>query len=466
MRGCHGWLAACDSRYEWTMAKVDVAIVGAGFSGLCAARVLRAAGKNVVVLEARDRVGGRIHTVTHATGAPVDLGGQWVGPQQKNIRALAAELGVETFPTYTSGDNVLCFRGRLSRFGGVVPPLRGAPGRHVDAALAKLDALAKTVNPKAPWKTKDAKRLDGMTARSWLDLHVKDKAAHDIVAITLESVYASDPDDLSLLHALFYIRAAGGMGPLLATEGGAQQDRFVGGAQRVADALAARIGGVRTHTPVRRITHEGGGVRLWGDGFEVDARRAIIAVPPTLAARIACDPPLPGTKDQLWQRFPMGSVIKCFAIYESPWWRERGLSGHAISDVGPVQAVFDATPASGIPGILMGFFEGHEARTWAFAGEAARKKVLLSCFARYFGPRARTAIDVVEKDWADDPWARGGYVAFLPPGAWTNFGPAWRDPVRNLHFAGTETSSKWFGYMEGAILAGERAAHEVLAALA
>jgi len=415
-------------------------------------------------MEARPRAGGRIETVVHRSGAPLDLGGQWVGPQQGALLQLARELGVETFPTYTKGDHVFCFRGALRRFNGVVPPLHGRSGRAVKRGLETLDTMAAGLNPRSPWRHPQAPLWDGMTAWSWLQAEVADQDARDVVALTLESVFACAPAELSLLHALFYIRAAGGVGPLLSTDGGAQQDRFVGGAQRVADALALQSGPIQFSSAVRRIRQTPGGVRMESDNGSMSARRVIVAVPPAVALRIAFEPPMPGQKDQLWQRTPMGSVIKCFAIYPTPWWRELGLSGHAISDEGPVQATFDATSVTGTPGVLMGFFEGAHAQKYSRRGAGARRTALLACFARYFGPSARAPLDVVDKDWSEDPWARGGYGGYLTPGAWTGFGRSWGTAVGRVHFAGTETATRWHGYMEGAILAGRRAAAEVLRA--
>jgi len=444
----------------------DVIVLGAGFSGLQAARSLLQAGLKVRVLEARDRPGGRIETIQHSSGAPLDLGGQWVGPQQKRIRALARELGVETVASHDLGDHVFCFRGRISRFSGTVPPLPGHRGAAVALALDQLDRLAATVNPRAPWRARNARQWDGMTVRSWINTHVEDPAARDVVALTLESVFACDPADLSLLHALFYVRAAGGVSPLLATEGGAQQDRLVGGAQQIADRLAARLGVVLYGKPVRRVDQSGTDVRVHGDdGQTWLAHRVILAAPPTLLLRLAFNPPLPGIRDQFLQRFPMSSVIKCFALYPTPWWRSLGFSGHAISDVGPVQAVFDASPPAGSPGILLGFFEGREAREFSRRGPKDRRRAFLQCLVRYFGPQARRPMDFVEKDWSEDPWTRGGYVGFLPPGVWTDFGSVWREPVGRIHFAGTETATQWHGYMEGALEAGDRAAQEVLRSL-
>lgn len=190
-----------------------------------------------------------------------------------------------------------------------------------------------------------------------------------------------------------------------------------------------------------------------------------MALPPTLAGRIAYDPPLPGLRDQLTQRVPQGTVVKCMAVYERPFWREQGLNGQAISDAGPVRVVFDNSPPGGGLGILLGFLEGRAARNWGQASEAARRAAVIGTFARIFGPAAARPEGYVERRWAEEEFTRGCYGAHLPPGGWTSYGRALRTPVGPIHWAGTETATEWSGYMDGAVQSGERAAAEALAAL-
>jgi len=193
----------------------------------------------------------------------------------------------------------------------------------------------------------------------------------------------------------------------------------------------------------------------------ITAKRVIVAVPPMMAGRIGYDPPLPGLRDQLTQKAPMGSVIKCLAVYDRPFWRDDGLSGQAAGDCGAVRATFDNCPPDGSPGVLLGFVEGANARRLARLEPAERRREVFECFERYFGPKAAHPVDYIEHDWTGEQWTRGCYGAHFAPGTWTQFGPALRPPVGRIHWAGTETSTEWCGYMDGAVRSGERAAAEV-----
>jgi monoamine oxidase len=285
----------------------------------------------------------------------------------------------------------------------------------------------------------------------------------EMLEIAVKAVWAAMPADVSLLHMLFYIASAGGFDMLLDTDGGAQQDRFVEGAgnlaQRVAEGLGDRV---MLSAPVRRIEWGDDGVRLSGEGGEVRARHAIVAVPPTLAGRIWYDPPLPGYRDQLTQRVPMGAVIKCFAVYDEPFWRAQGLSGSAVSGGGPLTLTVDNSPPSGRPGIVVGFLEGDHARVLGRATPEERRAAVLANLVQLLGPRAARPDGWLEKCWADEEWSRGCYEGYTPPGVLTAFGPALREPIGPLHWAGTETATVWNGYIDGALQSGERAAREVL----
>jgi len=206
-------------------------------------------------------------------------------------------------------------------------------------------------------------------------------------------------------------------------------------------------------------------VRVEADGgTTVSARRAIAAISPTLCGRIAYDPPLPGQRDQLTQRMPQGAVVKCMAVYDEPFWRAAGLSGQATSERGPVKLTFDNSPPDGRPGVLLGFLEGRQARRLGAVGADERRRAVVECFARYFGPRAAEPERYIERSWAEEEWSRGCYGGYFGPGGWTEYGSALREPVGRVHWAGTETAIEWMGYMDGAVRSGERAARDVLAA--
>jgi len=445
---------------------VDVAVVGAGLAGLVAARELRRAGRSVVVLEARDRVGGRLLNADIGDGNVVEVGGQWAGPTQKRVLALARELGIETFPTHTRGENLIEWRSRLVRYRGAIPRMNAAVLVDVAQAQARIDRMAKRVPLNAPWLAPKAELWDSQTFETWLRRNVATSGARELFRILVEAVWAADAADVSLLHLLFYTHSAGGFDDLIGTEGGAQQDRFVGGSQLLALKLGEELGGdVVLETPVTRIEHSASAVRVVADGREVSTGAAIVAVPPALCGRIAYAPPLPAIRDQLTQRMPQGTVIKCMAIYERPFWRDAGLSGQATSTEGPVKVMFDNSPPNGSPGVLLGFLEGRRARELGEWQPEARRNAVVDCFRRIFGPDAAKPLDYVERVWAQEEWTRGCYGCYMPPGGWVSYGRALRAPIGRIHWAGAETATVWNGYMDGAVQSGERVAAEVLTAL-
>jgi monoamine oxidase len=464
----------------------DVAIVGAGLAGLVAARRIAAAGSQPLVIEARERVGGRLLNEEIGDGKVVEVGGQWIGPTQERLAALAAELGVGTFPTHDKGRHLLEIGGNMTSYSGALTDARLTLVRDLaravsplaladfEQARARLDRMARQVPVEAPWEAPKAREWDGQTLASWIGRNTRTAGARHLFELATEAVWAAEPGDVSLLHVLFYTHSGGGFNTLVGTDGGAQQDRFHGGSQRLALLLAEQLGDerMRLGSPVRRIEHGADGVLVCADGpggesggLAVRARRAIVAVPPTLAGRIAYDPPLPARRDQLTQRMPQGTVIKTMAIYERPFWRQRGLSGQATSDLGPARVVFDNSPPDGSPGVLLGFLEGRLAREWGARAPAERRQAVLGGHARLFGAEAASPVRFLERVWAEEEWTRGCYGCLMTPGAWTEYGRALRAPIGPLHWAGAETATVWNGYMDGAVRSGERAATEVLAAL-
>jgi monoamine oxidase len=450
---------------EIRSVETEVAVVGAGMAGLSAALELRRAGRDFVVLEARERAGGRLESV-QVGDAWIDVGGQWVGPTQDRLYGLARAHGAEIFPTWTAGENIVELRGRLTRYTGTIPRLRPHVMADVGQAMLRLDRMAAKVPVEAPWTAPRAKAWDSQTVWSWMRRNMATPTGREMLELAVKAVWAATPADVSLLHMLFYIASAGNFDLLLDTDGGAQQDRFVEGtgnlARRVGEGLGEQL---VLGAPVRRLEWTADGVRLTADGVEVRARRVIVAIPPTLAGRISYDPPLPGFRDQFTQRVPMGAVIKCFAIYDEPFWRGQGLSGSAVSGTGPLTLTVDNSPASGSPGILVGFLEGDHARTFGRVGAEERRAAVLANLVQLFGPRAGQPDAWVEKLWAEEEWSRGCYEGYTPPGVLTAFGPALREPIGPIHWAGTETATKWNGYIDGALQSGERAVREVLAAL-
>jgi monoamine oxidase len=279
-------------------------------------------------------------------------------------------------------------------------------------------------------------------------------------------VFAAEPQDFSLLHALFYTHSGGGVDALAGVRDGAQQDRYVGGSQLVPIRMAEELGAdvLRLGAAVRRIEQRGDVVTVLAHGLLVTARHAIVAIPPVLAGRVDYDPPLPGYRDQLTQRVPAGSVIKCNVVYEAPFWRDLGLTGQATGDRGPVKVVFDNSPPSGTPGVLLAFLEGAHARVLNRVAPHDRRRAVIGSLVEFFGPKAADVVEYVELDWSEEEWTRGCYGAHFPCGVWTQFGAALREPCGRIHWAGAETATVWSGYMDGALQSGARAATEVLAA--
>jgi len=446
----------------------DVVVVGAGLAGLTAARDLIAAGHSAIVLEARDRVGGRVVGEPFGDGHVAEMGGEFVGPTQDRILALAADLGVSTFPTYDDGANVLHFNGRRATYRGAIPRISPLVLADIGRAQARLELLAGKVPLDAPWTAARAEGWDGQTFETWIRRNAASRSARTLLALAAEAVFACEPGDLSLLHVLFYSRSAGSFQRLIATSGGAQQDRFAGGSQLIPERLAARLGPdvVRLSQPVAAISAAGDRVTVATAGAEFSCRRVIVSVPPHLAGRISYEPALPPGREQLTQRVPMGSVIKCQAIYDEPFWRADGLSGQATGDGDGSRVVFDNSPPGGSPGVLLAFVEGDQARRLGRVSAADRRRVVLDSLARYFGPRAASPAGYLELDWQRERWTGGCYGTLFGPNVWTRYGHALREPAGPVHWAGTETATTWCGYMDGAVRSGERAAAEVAAALA
>jgi monoamine oxidase len=447
----------------------EVVVIGAGLAGLAAARRLAAGGHEVTVVEARDRVGGRTEGLVLEDGTPLELGGQWVGEGHTRMRELIGELGLSTFRTWNDeGQLLLDLLGKRS----TMKPAKGAVPRLSPFALADLGQgllrftrLARRTDLQRPWLTPGAEMLDGQTFQTWIRRNLRTRAGRAYFHVACEAVWAAEASDVSLLHALFYTHSNADLETLLAVDRGAQQDRVTGGSVLVAEAMAAALGErVVLGRPVRRIEHGEDGVRVIArDGTQYRGDAAIVTLPPALAGRLEYDPPLPSWRDQLTQRTPAGSVIKAYAIYPEPFWRQDGLNGQAASDTGPVKVTFDNSPPSGTPGVLMGFLEGKEARTWARRSQAERQEAVTGCFVRYFGQQAARPRQYVERDWMAEEFTRGCYGAHFAPGTWTSYGEAWRAPAGRIHWAGAECAPRWNGYMEGAVRSGEAAAGTVAA---
>jgi monoamine oxidase len=446
-----------------TEATVDVVIVGAGFSGLAAARKIAQAGWSVLVLEARDRVGGKVlnHSIGH--GQITEAGATYIGPTQNRMAYLADQYKVPTYPTYHQGNLVTVIGGNRV-VGGFSPALT----REYHTLTTRLNTMSAQVPVDNPAAAAHAVEWDSQTLYSWL----KDNNASSDAMEAFSSVadlWGAETRDVSLLFALYYIASAGdkttpgALERLLDIPNGAQELRFQGGSQVLAQRIAAGLGDrVVLSAPVRQIDWSDDRVVVTADGHTVEAKHVIIAMAPALAAQIQFAPQLSTPRAQFLQRYPMGSLAKVEAVYDQPFWRSAQLSGQSVLGPGPVRSTFDNTPPSGNPGILIGFVGGSISRLWSLQSAAERRAAVLADFAEVVGKEALDPIEYFEFYWPGEEWSRGGPVGYAGPGVLHDYATTLRAPDGPIHWAGTETATFWNGYMEGAVQAGERAAQEIL----
>ena len=443
----------------------DVCVIGAGYAGLIAARQLRRAGHEVVVLEARDRVGGRVWTQHFEDGTPADFGGTWIGTGHDRIYALAREFGIATYPTFVDGENVIVKDGKAHCYEGLIPSVDPLAVASLFLAIKRLNWLARSVPPDAPWKARRARAWDATTIAAWLDAPstLLTPMAKKMLRTMLTEIFTSDLAEVSLLHLLFEIRSFGSLEYFSTIEGGAQQDLVTGGAQTIAERIAADLGdAVSLESPVRRITQTEGAVEVVSDRLTVKARRAIVTVPPPVQARIDYDPPLPPDRTQLIQRMPTGAVVRAVIEWDEPFWRADGLTGETVDFDSPIAASIDASPLGGERGVISTYAFGPAARQVARLAPTERRRVFLDALTTRLGPKAATPAEYREYTWQADPWAGGAIFAHFPPGVLTALGHALRRPTGRIHWAGTETATLWMGCIEGAVHSGERAALEAM----
>lgn len=442
----------------------DVIVVGAGLSGLKAARELKDAGKRALILEARDRVGGR-SMPGEIAGQTIDFGGQWVGPQQTRLLAEAQALGVRTIPQYAQGANILSYRGKVSTYTSAIPKLPFLSLLELGRLEQRLGHDMQTLPIDAPWLAKRAQDWDAQSVESWVVRNVRTEAARAFVRAVVGALLCSDTRQVSYLFFLDMLRRGQGLQVMLGVKGGAQQDKFEGGAWQIPKRMAGLLDGcIELNAPVYAIEQDGDGVRVITSKGAYAAKHVIMTAPPILAAQIDYTPPLPTKKTALLQRMPMGAVIKVHVAYPTPFWRLRGLNGSAASTTQALGVVFDQTPQDESMGLLVGLIEGRHAVSMSALDPEARRAQVIADIVHYFGDDAAQPTAYAEHDWSAEAWSRGGYAAHMPPGIMSFYGDALRQPVGRIHWAGTETATEWMGYLEGALQSGSRAAAAVLAA--
>jgi monoamine oxidase len=445
---------------------VNVIIVGAGLSGLMAGReLLRRGVSSLAVLEASGRVGGRTLNMPIGGGHIVEVGGEWIGPGQDSIAALIGELGIGAFDAYYEGDTTYDIEGVISR--GLLPDMSIAEAADFTNVAWQLDRLCKRMPVGEPWRMKGAAELDRTTLGDWLRQRASTSFTPSVFRLITRAVWSGYPERISLLWVLHYLRAAGGLLPVILNDGGAQDRRIVGGSQRISERMAADLGDrVLLGRPALRIEdHAPSPMRVVTPVETFSADRVIVAMAPADTTRIDFAPALPKPRIELasgWARLPRLPLVKAAMLYRSPFWRAEGLNGAMQSDRSPIQLVFDNSPEDSSMGVLSCFLSVVECPH--LADRKAREEGLKEELARYFGPKALDATGYVEKDWSTDPWSTG-CITPLTPGVLTAGGEHLRKPSGRIFWAGTESAQRWCGYMEGAISAGARAAAEVHASL-
>jgi len=448
--------------------EADVCVVGAGLAGLTAARRLSQAGRSVMVLEARDRVGGRVWTRTTRSGVPVDMGACFVGPHHDRMHALTKEMGVATFPTFVAGDNVLATGGKVRRYRGDIPRVSPLALLSAAQAIARMNAMARKVPLDAPWDAPKAAEWDSLSVRAWLSAsRVPTRLARDLVEATVRACFAAELSEVSLLNWLFLARSAGGIESLMNIAGGYQDAQFDGGVGQVPDAMAAELGdAVVLGTPVHAVTQRADRVEVAGAGVTVTARHCVLALPRALAAGIRFEPVLPADHALLIHQVPAGTEVKMVAVYDEPFWRDDGVSGATVATDDDIEVTLDTCQPAHPQGVIAGYCAGPRARALAELGEADRRAVFVRMLTTRLGPGAATPVEVLEQNWAEEQWTRGCSMGHFATGTLTQYGRRLREPVGRLHWAGTETATTSYGAMDGAVRSGERACEEIVRAAA
>jgi monoamine oxidase len=442
----------------------DVCVVGAGYAGLAAARRLHQAGRSVVVLEARDRVGGRTWTEELPDGTPIDRGGGWLAPGHDAAFGLLGEFGVSTYKTWVAGSHLLIGEGRTRRYTGLIPKISPLAVLSIARAQWHIDRMAKQVPLEAPWTAPKAKEWDMQTVAAFLErTGIRTTIARDLFEMAVRGLFTGPLDDTSFLNLLLLVRGHGSINTLFSIEKGSQENLVDGGLGSIPRRMAADLGdAVRLQAPARTITQRDDRVVVDAEGVSVTALRAVVAIPPALIAEIAFEPGLPDDRTALYRGAVAGPESKTLVVYDEPFWRADGFSGQTAEPGSASEVTIDASPASGEPGVIASFtFGAVAARVDALDPEVRRKAVVDALTAR-LGPKAASPVAFVETAWWKEEWTRGCSMAHFPPGLLTRCGHLLREPMGRIHWAGTETSTTSHGAVDGAIRSGQRAATEIL----
>ncbi|XP_077001731.1 amine oxidase [flavin-containing] A isoform X2 [Tamandua tetradactyla] len=449
----------------------DVVVIGGGISGLSAAKLLAEHGANVLVLEARDRVGGRTYTVRNEHVNYVDVGGAYVGPTQNRILRLSKELGLQTYKVNVNERLIQYVKGKSYPFRGAFPPVWN-PIAYLDYnnLWRTMDNMGKEIPTDAPWQAPHAEEWDKMTMKDLINKICWTKTAKQFASLFVNINVTSEPHEVSALWFLWYVKQCGGTTRIFSVTNGGQERKFVGGSGQVSERIMDLLGDcVKLKRPVTYIDQSGDNIIVETLNHELyECRYVISAIPPALTAKIHFRPELPAERNQLIQRLPMGAIIKCMMYYKEAFWKKKDYCGCMIieDEEAPISITLDDTKPDGSLPAIMGFILARKANQLAKLHKEIRKRKICELYAKVLeSQEALQPVHYEEKNWCEEQYSGGCYTAYFPPGIMTQYGSVLRQPVGKIYFAGTETATQWSGYMEGAVEAGERAAREVLNAL-
>ncbi len=441
----------------------DVVIVGAGAAGLTAANELKKAGLSVAVLEARDRVGGRLWTDT-IDGAMLEIGGQWISPDQHALIETVQELGLDTFSRYREGDSVYVGPdGTAHRFTGEMFPVAPETEKVIAEITERLDAMVAEIDPDRPWAHERSAEWDAISWDAWLRQQTDDDEAVRNLAFATGSAMLTKPTHaVSLLQSLLMAASAGSYSNLVDADF-ILDKRVVGGLQQVPLLLAERLGDdVFLNQPVRTLEWSDEGVTVTSDGMTVRARQAILAVPPILYNRISFVPAMPRLQHQMHQHLSMGFVIKVHAVYDRPFWREQGLSGTAFSPYELSHEAYDNTNHGDERGTLVGFVSDLHADGVFELTAQERKERILESLSHYYGDEAKNPVVYYESDWGSEEWTRGAYATSFDLGGLSRYGAHLRAAVGPIHFACSDLAGAGYQHVDGAIRMGRLVASQLV----
>ncbi|MGM0929962.1 MAG: flavin monoamine oxidase family protein [Actinomycetota bacterium] len=444
--------------------KRDVVVIGAGPSGLTAARDLKRAGLSVAVLEARDRVGGRTWTDV-VDGAMLEIGGQWVSPDQSALLELLGELGLETYSRYREGQSIyLDPAGEAKRYTGAMFPVPSSTEAEMTRLIGVLDALAAEVGADEPWAHPRARELDTISFHHWLRQQSADEEACNNIGLFVAGGMLTKPaHSFSVLQAVLMAASAGSFSNLV-DDDFILDKRVVGGMQEVSVRMAAELGeDVRLDAPVRTLRWNDDGVTALAEDVTVEARYAVMAVPPNLYSRVSFEPPLPRRQQQMHQHQSLGLVIKVHAVYETPFWRADGLSGTCFGAGSVVQEVYDNTNHGDSRGTLVGFVSDEKADAMFELSPEDRKAAILSAIADYLGPAALDPVVYYESDWGSEEWTRGAYAASYDLGGLSRYGKDQLTPVGPIYWSCSDLAGAGYQHVDGAVRMGHATAARILA---